>query len=149
MYKRQIVISSVTYNKKYLMYGSVIMVTVIAAAIKPAQIVPPCSIPVSYTHLDVYKRQVYGTGNLVKQESGQDGGNHRLAQLGGGYKGGRKVFQAPAEDTVSQNRGKDGQQQSYNDGAGAVAGQGMALQGSDNDQCDGAGCCLLYTSRCV
>lgn len=55
-------------------------------------------------------QHVYGTGNLVKQESGQDGGNHRLAQLGGGYKGGRKVFQAPAEDTVSQNRGKDGQQ---------------------------------------
>jgi len=50
-------------------------------------------------------------GDLPKEEGGEGRCHHRLAELGGGHEGGGEVLQAPAEDAVAQNGGKQAQQQ--------------------------------------
>lgn len=44
--------------------------------------------------------------NFAKKKYGEQGSNHRLAQLRGRDKGGGEKFQTPAENAVSQNCGK-------------------------------------------
>ena len=58
--------------------------------------------------------------NFAKKKYGKQGGNYRLAQLGGRDKGGGQKFQTPAENTVPQNCGKYGQKQPHNNAAGPV-----------------------------
>ena len=72
--------------------------------------------------------------NFAKKKYGKQGGNYRLAQLGGRDKGGGQKFQTPAENTVPQNCGKYGQKQSHNNAAGSVAGQRISLEEGDKHQ---------------
>lgn len=98
-------------------------------------------------------------GNFAKKEYGEQSGNHRLAQFRGRDKGGRQKFQTPAENIVSQDRGKYSQQQPHNNAAGSVSGQRAALEQGDKHQRDcgkqihnkgingGGGGCPRYTSN--
>ena len=45
--------------------------------------------------------ELEGGGHLVKQGDGRQGGEHRLAQLGGRHIGGGQILEAPAEQAVA------------------------------------------------
>ena len=84
-------------------------------------------------------QQLHGRRDLFKQEERQDCRHHRLAELGGGYKGGGKELQAPAENAVAQDGGEDRQQEAHDPGAWAVGKEALFAEGAKNQKCRGAG----------
>ena len=76
--------------------------------------------------------------NFAKKKYGKQGGNYRLAQLGGRYKGRGKEFQAPAENTVPQKSGAHAEKQAHNHGPHSVSRKGQSAKSSCQPQGQGA-----------
>ena len=84
-------------------------------------------------------QELHGAGDLSEEERRQDGCHHRLAELGGGDKGGGEEFQAPGEDAVPQKGGEYRQQRAHDGGAEAVFQQPLPLDEAGDHQDGGAG----------
>ena len=117
---------------------------------------PDCSIPVSYTHLDVYKRQRYIAGILYPRETTDTDVDTRAGESeqvpdpeseDPGVEPARRARATPeflenAEELINRSK-------AYRQSAISIT---VAIKSEDNIRVKvsaGTYTCLLYTSRCV